>query len=830
MLRWKKNAVRTARVTGWIAGIYLLLLFIAGLYINTQKEKIIQYVTGEMQEKLRGKASISNLEISVWRHFPNIAFQVHGFSLADSVYNTPIISANTVATTFSLFRLISSAKTVKNIIIEGGQFHLFTDSNGYSNKYLLETKEKKEAGKPAAGAGSIEIDDISIRDVSVTIEDKIANKEISMLINEINATVEQAGQLINIELEEKVTMKKGLGFDLSKGAYLENKTVAADWQLKMDKATQTLSFDKTNVSINDHPFVVSGHFAFDQSAPSFAINFEVKAVAFDQVQSIVTAAIRQKISLVSMNAPLDAQGAVAGSLLPAHEPAVDISWQTKDNTLVTPVAGFSQCSFTGNFMNSVHKDSLHNDPNSRITFHSFAGNWDGVQLTGKDIVITNLLEPQLHFVLHSDCKLQALDNKFALKDISFKAGEADLDLFYDGPVTRDNSMLQEMQGRLQVKNGSIEYVPRSFTFTNCNGDIGFFKDSISMRKFSCNYLKNKFDIEVEGKNIRRKFVANDISQEAIVKCYLRSPYINLEDFNSLFAPLKQKATVIKPPPGFAATARMLDAVLVNSIIQVDVKAADVKYGRMEARNFDADIKFHPHQWELARVSLNFAGGNIATNGKIIHNGATHNADVTTRVDNVDVQKLLYAFNNFGQDAVTHQNLRGSFSTTASLKTGINGLGQIIPASLYGKVDFLLKNGALENFQPFENLKLFVFRNRNMKDVRFAELKDKLEVKGTQVYVNRMEIASSVCRLFVEGNYCLLGKNTEMLVQVPFSNLNDNNFTEESATQNKGTKARVGMSVWLRAVNDETGKVKLKPTLSKKFKNKSVEEKAALRRA
>jgi len=825
MTHVKKIGRFTIKLLAWIAGIYLLVLSAAGIYINTQKKSIMQYVSKQLEEKLHGKASISDLDISVWRHFPNIAFRINGFSLADSFYNKPVIAAQKISTTFSLFRLISADKAVKNIFIEDGVFHLFTDSNGYSNNYLLKVKDTSSSSQTRQGGHIIEIDKITVSNFLVSIENKRANKEISMLVNKLQASVEDDGKRMDIEMKEKVTMKKGLGFNLLKGAYVEGQTLEADWDLQLDKATKSLSFENTTVKINEHPFLMKGKFVFDKVNPAFSVSFDVKDLPYENANKIVTAAIREKTGLVKIKEPLNVQGSVNGSLLAHQEPAVDISWQTKNNTLTTPVVTFTNCSFAGNFMNSVHKDSLHNDPNSKITFSHFEGDWDGVYLGGKNITITNLLAPQLHFSLHSDCKLEALDNKLALKDIAFKGGTADLDLFYDGPLTKDNSMLEDLEGQLNIKAGVIEYVPRSFVFTNCNGDVGFFKDSISMRKFSCSYLKNKLDVEAEGKNIRKKFVNKDVSQEAVVKCYVRSSYLNLADFNALFAPVKQRTKLVTPAPTFAATARKLDAILVNSIIDVDVKAADIKHGRLEAKNFDANIKFLPYQWELAKVSVDLAGGTIYTTGKIMHNNnSNHNAAVTANINRVDVSKLLYAFDNFGQDIITHKNLQGNFTAYTSLKAGINRLGNLTPSSLYGTLNFSLTNGALDNFGPFEQMKNFVFKNRDMKHVRFAELKDRMDISAAEVFLHRMEIQSSVCRMFIEGNYDLKGKNTDLLIQVPLSNLNDNSFTAGKAPKNKGTSAKVGMSVWLRAESEEDGKVKMKLTLRKKLKDKKKNEK------
>ena len=71
MTHLKKVGRVALKLFAWIAGIYLLVLFAAGIYINSKKKEIMQFVSQQLEEKLHGKASISDLDISVWRHFPN---------------------------------------------------------------------------------------------------------------------------------------------------------------------------------------------------------------------------------------------------------------------------------------------------------------------------------------------------------------------------------------------------------------------------------------------------------------------------------------------------------------------------------------------------------------------------------------------------------------------------------------------------------------------------------------------------------------------------------------------------------------------------------------
>ena len=217
--------------------------------------------------------------------------------------------------------------------------------------------------------------------------------------------------------------------------------------------------------------------------------------------------------------------------------------------------------------------------------------------------------------------------------------------------------------------------------------------------------------------------------------------------------------------------------------------------------------------------MNIAGGTISSSGKVEHASQNiHNASLKMKVDKVDVSKLLSAFDDFGQDAVTHQELSGRFSTMADLQVGINAQGHIIPASVNGKIDFILQDGALHNFAPLNNLTPFVFKNRDMRLVRFAELKNQLTIKGENLLLSRMEVQASVFRLFIQGNYGLAKRNTDLLIQVPFSNLNKNSFENDEQPVNRGVESKTGASIWLRAVNGENGKVKVKLTMRKKMKN------------
>jgi hypothetical protein len=132
----------------------------------------------------------------------------------------------------------------------------------------------------------------------------------------------------------------------------------------------------------------------------------------------------------------------------------------------------------------------------------------------------------------------------------------------------------------------------------------------------------------------------------------------------------------------------------------------------------------------------------------------------------------------------------------------------------------LKNGALINFEPIKKIQDFIFKNRDFDDIKFAELKDRLDISNEEIKINRMEIASSVLSIFVEGVYSMRG-NTDLSIQVPLSNLKkrDTGFVPE----NTGVNQKTGRSLFLRARPGNDGAIQIKLDLFNKFAKKKRKE-------
>src|SRR4030095_2513706 len=87
-----------------------------------------------------------------------------------------------------------------------------------------------------------------------------------------------------------------------------------------------------------------------------------------------------------------------------------------------------------------------------------------------------------------------------------------------------------------------------------------------------------------------------------------------------------------------------------------------------ARNLNADLLLKKDAWRLENISMYHAGGIIKASGSMIRNYEKQvmlTADI--QLQQLNVQQLFHAFDNFGQDGITANNLRGNLTALVHVK-------------------------------------------------------------------------------------------------------------------------------------------------------------------
>jgi hypothetical protein len=798
---WRR-VIRTVLV---LVGLYILLLAGLSIYISSSQERLIGFLQSKLKKTILGELKIDKAEITVWRTFPKLGIRLENVSISDSFYHTPFLKAKTITGKAGFLNLLGNKVKISSIKIDDAVIHTFTDAKGYSNTYVLkpQNKEKRQSKKPVV------FSNLELENVRIIIEDAIKNKRYEARIDDADIDMRLTGSKYFITFDEDLLLR-GLGFKFAQGYWLENQRIQAKWRLIFDTSGNVLSFKDTKVKIQGQPFIIKGEFDFGEKS-QFHIDAVTKSILYSTALAILKPKTREKLQKLNLQNPLDVNLSLSGPLSKQGDPLVKVDFITKNNTINTPVINLANCNFSGNFINQVDANIPPDDSNSRVIIHSFISSWGDVHLKAPNITVSNFVKPTLQFEFFSECTLPELNEQLSSETLQFVSGSAKLYLAYNGPLITDASLINQLNAKIQIQNGNIVYVPRSLTFSECNGAVSITGNNLLMNNFQCNLNTNHFTVNVTGNNLNR--ISTKEAGKATINCNVYSPALDLSDFKALFAK-KAKLAARKSSNNLRSTANAIDNAVENGDLFLNVKAQKLSLHHFIASNVIANVFFKDDDWEVKQASMLHADGSFNLTAKVQQvNDNLHQLSAHVNLQNINVKKLFYGFDNFGQTTITANNLKGIMNAKANITAGISNAGKFITNTMNGQLIFSLKNAALINLKAFQNIQQYVFKERNLSNVQFAELKNTFDIKNGDIYIPRMIVQSSALTMYIEGVYSFADR-TDISIQVPLSTLK--NKPEDYKEIDEAKAERPGASIYLRA-KDKNGQVKIGLDLFKKFR-------------
>ncbi|SFP98776.1 AsmA family protein [Parafilimonas terrae] len=804
--KWRRRFVRIVAV---IIGLYILLLVSLSIYVSSSKERLLGFLNAKMKETILGELKINNADITIWRTFPDIGITLENVTISDSFYHRPFIKAEEITARAGFIGLLGNRLKIGSVTVKNAVLHSFTDANGYSNNYVL-MPHKKDTANAGKSKKPIVLKNFNLENVTVVLEDVIRKKRYAGRIDDADVDMRFTGSKYHITFDEDL-MLRGLGFNLPQGYWLENQRIQAKWKLIYD-TSGVLTINESKVKIQGQPFLIKGEFDFKRKS-QFHIDASTKGIEYASALTILKPKTRNRLDKINLTEPVDVNVSLTGPLAKKGDPAVKVDFVTTENNITTPVVNLTNCSFKGNYSNQVDSRIAPNDSNSKIIVTGFTSNWGQIKMSTPTIAITNLSKPTIQFEFNTACTMAQLDETLLSETFDFTEGSAKLYLAYNGPLIPDPSLLNLLNAKIEIENGTMVYVPRNITFSSCNGAIAIAGNTLAMNNFRCNVNASRFTVNINGSDLNR--YSKKEAGKASINCSVYSPSVDLNDFKTLFA--NKGAAKIKKKGGVGSVITSVDDALENGDMHVILKADKVALHNFKATNVNASMLFEDNDWGIQKASLQHADGSFDLSAKVHQvNNNYHQAVVNADLSQINVKKLFYAFDNFGQTSITSGNLQGIMNAKANLAVGVNNAGKLLTNSLNGKLYFSLKNAALTNFKPLLNIQQYVFKNRDLNNVQFAELKDTFDIKNGDVYIRRMPVQSSAITMYIEGVYSTANR-TDILIQVPLSSLTNKPGDKDFKKIDRDKLNDPGRSINLRAKDGDDGQIKISLDLFNKYK-------------
>lgn len=173
-----------------------------------------------------------------------------------------------------------------------------------------------------------------------------------------------------------------------------------------------------------------------------------------------------------------------------------------------------------------------------------------------------------------------------------------------------------------------------------------------------------------------------------------------------------------------------------------------------------------HFIHIDEFSMNLAGGNFDIKGYF--DGS--NPDLiymnpVIKARDVDLDRLLLRFENFGQDYIVSENLHGKFTGTIGGK--IHVYPDLVPKIDDSEIhmDLDVVKGRLENYALLHYMSDY-FKDKNLNSVLFDTLNNSLGIKDGIVTIPNMSVNSSLGHMQISGKQGLDGA-MEYYLRIPW---------------------------------------------------------------
>lgn len=248
-------------------------------------------------------------------------------------------------------------------------------------------------------------------------------------------------------------------------------------------------------------------------------------------------------------------------------------------------------------------------------------------------------------------------------------------------------------------------------------------------------LMHFLDADLKNKNIRGSLTMNklDLDQLLGYKASMTQP----------------TQAVVRQPVDHRKAFNLFEIPFPT--MQLDLEIGQFKSQKYQLGNLKGRLRSTPNHFAFVD-SLHFD----AADGHAMIDGYFNGSDPKNiylnsfiKLKNIDLNKMLYKMDNFGQSFVVSNNLKGILSGT--IKSNAHFFPDFTAdlAKTTAHIDATITKGRLINFTPLQAMADFM-GDKDLNDIHFGELTNIMDVKNGHIHISAMKLTSSIGYMYLSG--------------------------------------------------------------------------------
>jgi hypothetical protein len=792
------------KIVGVLVVLIAILFIGASLYINSHKQKVLTLINTELNKSLDGKVGIGDIETSFFRGFPRVSVSLKNVIIRDkqfAIHKHTLLQAHDVDVAVNLAALLRGAIRIHHVDINNAAIDLYTDSTGYSNTSVFKKKAKKPTKENEGGGTVPELGQLSLNKVNFTVDNQEAKKLFKFEVDNLKGKMNFPDSGWHAEAHLKV-LARSMAFNTARGSFIANKLIEGELVAGYNDEKGKINVSSNNFNIGGDEFKLNAAFVTGKKPSTFAFHLAADEILWSHAASLVAQNIKITLDKFNLDKPIGITANISGSF-GGGDPLLLVTADVKNNRLTVPGAIIDDCNFNGVFTNNDVNGKGLGDENSVIRLFHLTGNYGKIPFAIDTGSITNLVKPIATGNFRSSFPIVNLNTLMGSKVAKLNSGTANVKLRYKADIIDLRLTKPIIAGDISLSHADMTYLPSNLVLKNTSFALHFIKNDLLLDNIRIQTGRSVVTMQGRVNNFMNLYY--DAPEKILLTWQINSPQLYLGE---LFGYLNQhQQNAAKPARRNSGNfIDQLSNVLDRARADLHIRAANIHYNKFLATNAKADILLSGAGIAINNFSVNHAGGSLLVKGNIKQGSSLNHFDINADVNKVNIHEFFYAFDNFGLQDLTSKNLKGFLSAKALVGGSITNKGDIVPRSINGSVKINLRNGALLNFDPLKKVGKFAFPFRDLENIMIPVLDAKFDLHGDKIYINPMQISSSVLNADVSGTYALT-KGTNLALDIPLRNpKKDEDITDEEELKKRRFK---GIVLHILAKDDEkTGKIKI----------------------
>lgn len=702
----------------WFTGIIVLIIALFSLVLYLNQDRIKAAVITEVNHILEEPVDVKAVEVSL-RKFPyaSLAFQEVFSAGLNGQEGDTLLYAERVYFEFHLWNVFSSNLSIHRISLENGTAKIIRPELGLPN-YTIWKQDS------SSSSSLFTLEEVSFQNFKLYQFEGAANQMSYGRVKDL--LFSGSFDADNYSIQN------------SSSLYLDSLKVNDFVYLQSVNATTsfTLTGGPNTTKIFD------GLLEIEDTEVEFAVDIEPNGVkVLAQNEDLELRDFQQLAATQNWGVPQDievegkANLTFLGVFNHDQEPDIELQFITTD-AILSGNDGTKLKDFTCN--GSYHL----RDNRDHIRLDHFVGKGRSGSFEGA-LDINDLSNPGIVLDLKSDLELSEWLSFIPADTITKPEGRAIVDVHFENKFKSLRNIAPEELKQAKA-NGSLVLKDVAFSFKNTNRRI---EDLNAELRFLGNDLKianlifrtGESDIYLEGvfENVLNYAYFKD--QQLKVDAKLKAQKVVMEDFIS-------DATSSSNNDGDYSLEFIKDLDL-----ELELTMDQFYFDQFYASDILGQLRVKNGVIQAKSISLNSDEGVFNGNMTIDTRKENYLLRAELKAESVNIHDLFNSFRNFGQDAITADNLYGKANLDMNLICTMNSGLDIDLSSISMNSHLAIENGNLKEYEPMMALSRFA-DIKELRDVRFSHLENDISIQNSKVIIPLMNIESNVLDMGLQGEH------------------------------------------------------------------------------